>query len=210
MFPTAPVVVSRLALVVLFVLALGAPLASAQPADAPAACVRPAQACGDPTSFPGLVFINLVPNGQGGCVFEPRFIPDLDTDLGGDVRWEFCSECNADMLVQIDTLGAGDGPFDNFDQFTPPPSADNLVTVSVPCQGDGYAWGRDAQDGGLWKYSLSAKPVGAPTFPDVIDPKLEIDEYRVYLEWAARLGLMVLGGMAGAFIARRLRASAAR
>jgi hypothetical protein len=112
------------------------------------------------------------------------------------------------MQVQLDVPG-GNGPFDRFKLFTPFPTADNLVTVDVPCNGYGQASGFGATASGEWKYFLRARPAGTLEFPDIIDPRLEIDN-RTFgptpepTRWVVP-GLIgaVLGVLIGIFLARR-------
>lgn len=178
--------------------------ATGQPPSASASCSRPPVTCPSPSSSSHWVSINLVPDGSGGCRFDPRTIDDLILQMGDDVDWDFCNACDADMTVQMDTTGSG--PFESFDLFFPPPQADNLVTITVPCQGYGNASGRKATSSGDWKYSLRARPTSNPTnFPDVIDPKLEIDDDHGLNAWLIRGGLLLAGGLIGAFLARRRR-----
>lgn len=121
------------------------------------------------------VLINLEPVGTE-CKLAPRTIDDLELEVRQDVRWDFCSECPVDMEVQLDTVDL-DGPFGKFQSFDPMPQADNRVSVTVPCNWFEAIDGNNAQSTGDWKYSIRAKPVGMATFPDVIDPRLEIDDY---------------------------------
>jgi hypothetical protein len=147
--------------------------------------------------------MNLVPDSSSTCRFDPRTVEDLELNVGENVQWSFCNACNADMTVQLDV--AGPGPFGNFQLFLPLPSADNLVSTTVPCHDYGQFFGIDAQASGSWKYSMRVGPTGTTAFPDVIDPRLEIDDttLRNLLQWG---GLVLLGGLGGgAFVAWRGR-----
>lgn len=177
---------------------------SAQPPPAPidAACPRPAHVCPPPVQMSTWVSLTLKPAG-GVCRFDPQTIDSLRLHVGDDVSWDFCSECAADMDVQLDTTDAN-GPFDDFQQFTPPPLSDNEIHATVGCNGFGSIRGRNATSGGGWKYSMRVKPVGTATFPEVIDPRLEIDDYY-RRGWILHLMALILGLVGGVFAARRLR-----
>ncbi len=167
----------------------------------PPVCSRPTHACPSPSSMSNWVQINLKPVGSD-CKLDPRSIDDLELLVGQDVRWDFCSECPVDMVVQLDTVDAT-GPFGTFQSFNPMPQADNLVSAPVPCNWFGAFSGNNAQSDGNWKYSIRAKPASATTFPDVIDPRLEIDDYSRQ-NWLLHLLALMLGLGAGFWFGRRV------
>ena len=173
----------------------------------PPPCARPQIQCPAPFANDTFVHINLEPDANSVCRFNPRIIEDLQTSLGGNVQWSFCSECQVNMQVQLDVPG-GSGPFDRFTAFIPMPSADNLVSVPVPCNDFGRASGFSATGSGEWKYFLRARPAGeTSSFPDEIDPRLEIDDRPLAPPdrnvWPERILLVVVGFLAGAYIMRR-------
>jgi hypothetical protein len=189
--------------------------AAAQPTAPPTVppCTRPPIQCPAPTSTSFFVQINLEPDSDAVCRFNPRNIDALKIKVGEDVSWSFCNACNTDMDVQMDTTGTG--PFDKFRIFRPMPSADNLVPIPIRCRDWASAYGMQAQQSGDWKYSLRAKPAGTLTFPDIIDPRLEIDISTFVPpgpvnRWGERALLIVAGLMAGFFAARLLRSTARR
>lgn len=175
-----------------------------------APCIRPQNQCPSPSSGGTFVHINLQPDAADSvCRFDQRVVDDLRTTVGDNVHWSFCSTCPLNMQVQLDVPG-GSGPFDRFTLFNPFPTADNLVTVDVPCNGFGMASGFNATGSGEWKYFLRARPAGTQPFLDEIDPRLEIDDRtlaptrRPVLTWAvAGLIGIALGVMVGMFLARR-------
>jgi len=172
-------------------------------------CSNPAIKCPSPIATDTYVHINLQPDGNSVCRFDPRTIEDLNTSLGGNVAWSFCSTCQTAMKVQLD-VPSGSGPFDRFTVFVPLPTADNLVTVDVPCNGYGHASGFNATGSGDWKYFLRARPAGSTSFPDEIDPRLEIDDRgfappRPMSPWLERVLLVLAGLLAGAYIVRRMQ-----
>jgi hypothetical protein len=179
--------------------------AMGQQATPAAPCTRPPIQCPAPFSTSTFVHINLEADSSAICRFNPRVIDDLKLYVGDSVQWSFCNACEADMTVQFDTTGPG--PFNKFLAFLPMPSADNLVSLTAPCHAYGDASGISAQSSGDWKYSLRAKPVGAPTFPDVIDPRLEIDD-RGFTRWLQPLLLVGLGLVGGFLVGRRMRSRA--
>lgn len=193
---------------------LGGAAAAAQPAPPPIAtpCTRPKIQCPPPFSMSSFVQINLEPGSDSICRFNPRVIDDLKIDVGNDVAWSFCNACNTDMDVQMDTTG--NGPFDKFRVFRPMPSADNLVPIPIRCQDMASAYGAQAQQSGDWKYSLRAKPAGTLTFPDIIDPRLEIDD-TTFMFWGGRgfwgeRALLIAAGLLAGFVAARTLRSTAR
>jgi len=150
------------------------------------------------------VLNNLKPDGNA-CIFEQRTVDVLSLQMGDSVIWSFCNACETDMTVQLDTTGSGPFGLGTFNSFRPFPQADNLVSQTVPCHdfADIVAYGAKKQ--GEWKYSMRSKPVGPGNFPDVIDPRLEIDDTRFKL-LLERLGFLLAGLVGGALIARRLKA----
>lgn len=172
-------------------------------ASQPASCPRPPIECPDPISTSTFVRINLQMEGET-CRFNPRTIDELRLTVGGfddDVVWDFCNACPMDIAVRIDDPG-GDGPFDRFQVFTPTPDASNQVTVNVPCHDYRNAVGTNAVSGGGWKYFLRAQPAGSATFPDEIDPRLEIDDPGAR-KWIERIGLVLLGALVAYLMLRR-------
>jgi hypothetical protein len=158
-------------------------------------CPRLPITCAPPASTPSFVQINLEPDSGGGCKFDPRQVEDLKLRIGDNVYWSFCNKCDSDMTVQLDSTG-GSGPFDHFRTFVPLPLNDNMVSVPVPCNDYGSALGGNATREGAWKYSMRVGTAGSGSFPDVIDPRLEIDDRRLArgLSW---LLLILLGGSLG-------------
>jgi hypothetical protein len=172
-----------------------------------APCLRSQIQCPSPTSGGNFVHINLRPDTDSVCRFDPRSIDDLRTSHGQNVHWSFCSTCPVNMDVQLDVPN-GDGPFDRFLTFVPMPSADNLVLVEVPCNGYGHASGFSATGGGEWKYFMRARPTGTLQFVDEIDPRLEIDDREFAprpdrTRWMGAALAAVVGFLLGAYLVSR-------
>ena len=180
---------------------LTGPAAAAQPLTArgPDPCTAKKITCPTPWSTNSFILINLEPDSDSICRFNPRVIEDLKIDLGGDVQWSFCNACSTNMEVELST-GPG-GPFDHFRTFFPFPTADNLVTVPVDCKDTAGASGFGALREGEWKYNLRARPSGTLTFPDAIDPRLEIDD-RTFAALLPCAGLVLLSASLGYGAAR--------
>lgn len=173
-----------------------------------APCVHSGIQCPSPTSGGNFVHINLRPDTDSVCRFDPRTIDDLRTSVGDNVQWSFCSTCPVNMDVQLD-VPTGGGPFDKFRTFIPMPTADNLVLVEVPCNGYAHATGFSATGSGDWKYFLRMRPSGTLPFLDEIDPRLEIDD-RTFAPtksdrtlWTGAVVAAVLGFLLGAYLMRR-------
>lgn len=162
-------------------------------------CTAKTITCPPPWSTNSFVLINLEPDSDSVCRFNPRVIEDLKIDTGGAVQWNFCNACSMKMDVELST-GPG-GPFDRFRSFFPFPTADNLVTVPVGCKETASASGYGAVSEGDWKYNLRARPSGTLTFPDAIDPRLEIDD-RTFAVLLNRAGFVLAGALAALGIAR--------
>jgi hypothetical protein len=160
----------------------------------PDPCTGKKITCPTPWATNSFVLINLEQDSDSICRFNPRVIEDLKIDLGGNVQWSFCNACSMNMDVEIST-GPG-GPFDHFRSFFPFPTADNLVTVPVDCKDTAGASGFSALRDGEWKYNLRARPSGTLTFPDAIDPRLEIDD-RTLTAWLPCAGLALVGAGLG-------------
>lgn len=179
----------------------------ALPAPAPIApCSRPPIQCGAPYFNATFAMINLEPDASSVCRFDPRLIEDLRLEFGDRVDWTFCNACDTDMTVQLDTAGSGPFSLSTFERFFPFPTADNLVSVDVPCHGWGSVAGIGARQEGDWKYSLRARPAGTVEFPDEIDPRLEIDDrggLRAAMPMVA-LGVALLAGLTLGFLLSRL------
>lgn len=167
-------------------------------------CPRPAVQCPMPSSQRTWVHNNLKPN-SNACTLEMRTVDDLDLKIGDGVDWSFCNACDVDMTVQLDTSGSGPFGLNTFQFFLPSPAADNLVSQTVPCHGYATISGYAAKTQGDWKYSIRSKPTGTIEFPDVIDPRLEIDDTSFML-LLQRLGLLLAGLIGGALLARRRKA----
>src|SRR5450432_105857 len=141
---------------------------SPSPSPSPASvCPRPVITCPQPNANNTWVQINVVPNGSS-CRFDPRTIPDLQTSLGGNVEWTFCSTCPGDTKIELEAPGPN-GPFNKFGTFLPAPESDTLVKLDMPCNGYSSASGGIAESTGTWKYNLTLKPTGVGLPLDHID-----------------------------------------
>lgn len=172
-----------------------------------APCLRSQIQCPSPTSGGNFVHINLRPDTDSVCRFDPRTVDDLRTAHGQNVHWSFCSTCPLNMEVQLDVPG-GDGPFNRFRTFIPMPAADNRALLEVPCNGYGQASGFSATGSGQWKYFLRARPAGTLPFVDEIDPRLEIDDRDFAPRpdrtlWTRVALAAVVGFLVGAYLVRR-------
>lgn len=170
----------------------------------PVPCPRPPVQCPGPMSLRTWVHNNLKPNGNS-CIFEMRSVDRIKLWTGENVDWSFCNACDVDMTVQLDTPSPGPFGPTTFQFFLPLPMADNFVTQTVPCHGYASISGYGANEEGDWKYSMRSTPAGTVEFPDVIDPRLEIDD-TPFMLLLQGLGLLVAGLIGGALIARRRKA----
>ena len=139
-------------------------------------CAGPVKQCPAPISFPTFVRINLEPDSSSVCRFNPQVVDDLSLEVGDNVQWNFCNACPTDMVVELSTTQPGPFTTSVFQVWRPMPTADNLLTVEVPCQSEEDAYGVNALVSGDWKYTLRGKPEGSQMPSDTIDPRLEIDD----------------------------------
>jgi hypothetical protein len=178
----------------------------AQPAPP---CVREANQCPSPMSTQYWIHNNLKPDSNGTCRFEERNITPLDLELDDSVSWTFCNACAVDMEVQLDT--SSPGPFNRFQFFRPMPTADNMVSIVVPCHFDDDIYGMSAREGDpdFWKYTLRARQATTLPWLDEIDPDLAIDDspglHRHIKDYGVPSGLLVLGLLIGWLVSRRRR-----
>jgi len=180
------------------------------PSPAPIAsmtCSHPATSCHSTFAFGNSAYIKIEPNGAS-CQFDTHTVDDMETYLGMDAKWTFCSTCTKDTRVQLEDATS---LFGKFMYTTPPMDSANQVTVEVPanCYADITAHVATATHPPN-KYNFRLLPAGIGTDLDFIDPTIEIDNPPPFdlREWLLRILALVLGvvlGSAGGFMARRAR-----
>jgi hypothetical protein len=184
----------------------------AQPAAQNPEGARPAVNCGGFSTSLGysrIVLVNgLDTNGNKVCKFAQRTLEPIETQVGFNVLWSFCSECDLDARVTLDTWN-GD-LVDYFRSFRPSLQADNTVQSGLI-----IAHSDNASIDGI--SALIETPRGLLTYKahllsstnvvtDIIDPQLQIKRGGTFSKLVALLlsaFFLVLGFAGGRWFARR-------
>ena len=170
-------------------------------------CSQPATSCPPTFAFGNFAYITIEPNGSS-CRFDTHTVDDMQTYLGMNADWHFCSTCTKDTKVQVEDATS---LFGKFRYTTPDKDSANQVTVEVPANCYADLTAHDATATHTTKYWFRLRPAGVGTDLDFIDPTIEIDNtpLRGILKWLAYILALILGvllGGTGVFMARRARA----